>query len=472
MPSPSKDRLAADRAPAATSGLMIWRLTWPQLLMMIFHFFIGFADVLAAGRISSDVQAAMGMITQALFFFLVLAMALATGAVAAISQSEGAGRRVRARRYVVASLAAGTLFGGAVCLAGLVFQGPVLALLGTPDRLRDIAGSFLQVFLLTLPFYSLFIVSNAVFRALKWVRFPLYATMIVSLVNAFLDFGLGLGWFGLPRLGYPGVAWATFAAIMAGSLFNLFVLVRAGLITRAGLPPWRWARRALPYLFGVAWPSGLMQALWQAAYMVLYGVLAGLPQDAVAALAGMTAGIRIESLLFLPGFAFNMTASIIVGHELGAGRPAEAKRLGRRIWLVAVGLMTVLAAAVWPFAPQLAAFVAPDPLVAEKALGYLRYNLAGIPLTVTTMALGGVFVGAGAAMYNLLSFALAGWAVRLPLAWLLGRLVLGSAEGVWQAMFASMVFQAALMFYLFQCRNWTRFAMRSTGRQGAPNGDV
>ena len=45
----------------------------------------------------------------------------------------------------------------------------------------------------------------------------------------------------------------------------------------------------------------------------------------VSALAGMTAGIRIESLLFLPGFAFNMTASILVGHELGAGRPDEAK---------------------------------------------------------------------------------------------------------------------------------------------------
>ena len=370
---------------------------------------------------------------------------------------------------MVVSLAAATLFGGVVCLADLAFQGGFLFLLGVPERLGDIAACFLRVFLLTLPFYSLFIVSNAVFRALKWVRFPLYATMIVSVVNAFLNFGLGLGWFGLPRLGYPGVAWATFAAITAGGLFNLLVLVRAGLVATDRLPPWRWTRRALPYLFGVAWPSGLMRALWQAAYMALYGVLAGLPEGAVSALAGMTAGIRIESLLFLPGFAFNMTASILVGHELGAGRPDEAKRVGRRIWLIGVGLMTILAAAVWPFAPRLAAFTAPDPLVAEQALGYLRYNLAGIPLTVTTMVLGGVFVGAGAATYNLLSFALAGWVVRLPLAWLLGRALLGSAEGVWQAMFASMVFQAGLMFYLFQCRNWSRFAMRSNGRQGAPD---
>ena len=65
----------------------IWRLAWPQVLMMFFHFLIGFVDVWVAGRLGRDVQACMGLITQALFFFLVVALAMANGSVAAISQS-------------------------------------------------------------------------------------------------------------------------------------------------------------------------------------------------------------------------------------------------------------------------------------------------------------------------------------------------------------------------------------------------
>ncbi|THB66643.1 MAG: MATE family efflux transporter, partial [Desulfovibrio sp.] len=49
------------------------------MLMMLSHFFIGFVDVYVAGRIGRDVQASLGLITQCLFFFLVLAIAVGNG---------------------------------------------------------------------------------------------------------------------------------------------------------------------------------------------------------------------------------------------------------------------------------------------------------------------------------------------------------------------------------------------------------
>ncbi|NCD26822.1 MAG: MATE family efflux transporter, partial [Deltaproteobacteria bacterium] len=85
-----------ERAPYAT----IWNLTWPQVVMMIFHFLIGFVDVWVAGRIGREVQACMGVMSQAMFFFLVVAVALANGSVAAISQSSGAGLPRRIKRFV------------------------------------------------------------------------------------------------------------------------------------------------------------------------------------------------------------------------------------------------------------------------------------------------------------------------------------------------------------------------------------
>ncbi len=84
------------RAPYRT----IWNLAWPQIIMMVFHFFIGMADVWVAGYINREVQASLGIISQSLFFLLVVAVAFANGAVAAISQSVGAGLHKRVQRYV------------------------------------------------------------------------------------------------------------------------------------------------------------------------------------------------------------------------------------------------------------------------------------------------------------------------------------------------------------------------------------
>jgi putative MATE family efflux protein len=441
----------------------IWRLSWPQVLMMVFHFLIGFADVWVAGRIDMRVQASMGMITQALFFLLVVAMAVANGSVAAISQSIGAGLYRRVQRYVGLVLTLGVA-GGLVFLAlGLPARGVILTLMRVPDELREITNYFLTVFLYSLPSYYLLTVTQAVFRAQKRVLFPLYSMMIVTLVNVLLDFGLGLGMWGFPDLGYRGVVWATFASVTGGALYNVAMLWRHSLVRRESFAPWRWVRAAVPYLFRVAWPAGLMQVLWHLGYLVLYAITATLPQDRITALAGMTTGIRVESALFLPAFAFNMTAGILVGHYLGAGRPDEAKRFGLRIWRIGVIGITIMTLCLWPAVGPLTRFISPDGAVSAEAVNYLFFNVLAMPFTVTSMIMGGVFTGAGATVYNLVTFSLAAWGLRLPLAWVLGHYVLGRATGVWVSMLVSQIAQAAAMYYIFSRKNWPRFSMQ-TGR--------
>lgn len=74
--------------------------------------------------------------------------------------------------------------------------------------------------------------------------------------------------------------------------------------------------------------------------------------------------------------------------------------------------------------------------------------------------MGGIMVGAGATRYNLLIFGGTFWLVRLPLGWLLGHVLWGTASGVFAAMLCSQVLQTAIMFYVVRYRDWTRFAMR------------
>ncbi|MBO5491525.1 MAG: MATE family efflux transporter, partial [Desulfovibrio sp.] len=229
-------------------------------------------------------------------------------------------------------------------------------------------------------------------------------------------------------------------------------------------------KAALPYLLKVALPAGAASLVWQSGYMTLFILVASLPQDSVNALAGLTAGLRVESLLFLPGMAFNMSVSVLVGNSLGEGKPEQARRVALNMTAVAAAALTIVAAALWPFRQELAALLSQEPGAQAQIVSYLTYNLLSTPFSIASTVMGGVMVGAGATQYNLMIFGGSFWGVRLPLGWLLGHALWGTASGVFLAMLISQVLQSCVMIHAVRCWNWTRFAMRArhTTTRGTP----
>lgn len=447
------------------SGREIWALTWPQVIMMLFQFMIGFTDVWVAGRISSPVQAALGVVTQVFFFLLVIGTAISVSSVAAISQSLGARRRLRAQRYLGLVFNLGVVCCIATLIAGFALSRQIMHLMQVPGEILPITDELWSIFLLTIPGQYAMIFSSAAFRASKRVIIPLYTSMLVFLVNVFLDFGLGLGHFGMPNLGARGLALGTLISTLCGAAFNIFCLTRIGLLSRKSFAPLRWQKKAAPYLAKVALPAGGNQFSWQLGYMVLFAITAGIPWDSVNTLAGMNAGMRIESILFLPAFAFSSTGAVLVGHYLGAGLPAEAKKVGLRVLFIGAGLMTFMAACMWPFTEELAAFMTPDPDAQVHAVRYIRFNLISTPFTIGSMTLGGILSGAGATIYTFIVYSAATWLIRLPLAWYMGYRVWESSSGIFFAMPVSQFFQCSIILIIFLRGNWTRFAMRKAHPQ-------
>jgi MATE family multidrug resistance protein len=429
-------------------------------MMFLCTLVMGLTNLWVAGRIDPDVQAAIGLSSQIQGFLLVLAMALGSGAMAAVSQSIGAGRGRRSKRYagLVVTLAAGV----AVVLASAMFflRAPLLAALQVPQDLRPSTLLFVNVVLLSLPALYVMQIGGVLFRAARNVTIPLLVAGTACAVDMLGALGFGLGWFGLPRAGTPGVAWSMFAATYAGAALTLRLLGRARLFPPGFVPPLRWVRRAAPYLLKVALPAMLASFLWQTGYLVVFGITAALP-DSAASLAGLTTGMRIEAILFMPGVAFSMTASILVGNLLGAGDKAGAKRVGLATVCTGVAAMSLVAACMWPWMDELARVFSPDSAqVRTHIVAYLIFNILSTPFTVGSMILGGIMTGAGATVYSLVVNTACIWLVRVPLGWFLAHAVLRDAKGVFIAMLVSMTAQALCMLWVFFRRDWTRYAMR------------
>ena len=102
-----------------------------------------------------------------------------------------------------------------------------------------------------------------------------------------------------------------------------------------------------------------------------------------------------------------------------------------------------------------------DPGTQAQIVNYLVFNLISTPFSIASTVMGGVMNGAGATRYNLMIFGGGLWLIRLPLGWLLGHQLWGTATGVFAAMLCSQCVQALTMLYILLCRDWTRFAMQA-----------
>lgn len=443
----------------------IWKLTWPQASMLLCQFIISVTDIWAAGKLGSAVQASIGIIAQCQMFLMSLVIATSSGAVASISQSLGAKKYIRAQRYAGLVIFGCLLMGILLAVLGLFFQVPFLEVVKTPEAIFPVAIIFLRIYLMALPGQYMMTIGSAVFRAGKSVSIPLYVTIIVCIINFFCDTAFGLGWWGFPSYGANGIAWATFISVSFGGLLMVYFLFRKQWLTSLSFPSWRWVKVGSRYLLQVAGPALATAAIWQSGYLILFIITGTLPSESVPALAGLTAGIRIESILFLPGIAFSMTAAILVGYALGVGDQVEAKRTLIMVLVVACVSMSLVGAIIWQWKGTLATFLSSDSLVHQEISTYLTYNILCVPFTVGSIVLAGGLNGAGASVYPMIIFGISTWGIRLPLAWFLGHILWQSSSGVYLALVISQVIQATVLLWITLRSHWGRFAMRNdTGR--------
>jgi len=431
----------------------IWQLSWPMLLIMLFNFVVGLTDIYVAGLINPKVQAAVGFVNQLYFLLIIIANAISIGTVALVSRNIGSGDLARARINAKQSLIFGSLIALVLTIAGLVFYREIIAAAGFPPEIRTIGETFLWIFAFALGPSYLLIISNAVFRASGEVRKPLLTMFVFSAVNVLGDFALVFGIPPFPRLGYPGIALSTAIAATIGMGIN-FIFFSFPRWKALYQRPWSISIASIKTIANLGWPAGLLQIAWNAGSIVLYNILGRLGGASIVALASLTNGLRIEAIIFLPAFALNMAASVLVGQNLGAKNPDRAAAVGWKIAWVGVVLLSAIAICIFIWAEYFASFLTKEPAVLAETTRYLRITMFSEPFMALSLILGGGLQGAGDTRGNMWVIVICMWFIRLPLAYLLA-LVLGyGAMGVWVAMIFSMMVQGLLMARRFHQGQW------------------
>lgn len=419
-----------------------WAVSWPMTVMMFLQFLVGFCDVYVAGRFGKDVQAAYGLAFQTYFILSIMGSAISVGTVSLVSRLAMKKDQGECRNVVAAAVFLAAALGVLFLLIGYFGAPWISSIFNIPPQLRRHAAMLMRVYSLGLVFQYLMFTANAVLRSTGRIISSLVAVSVMAVLNFFLNFGLS---FHTP-LGFSGIAVATVISTGVAAAMCIWAM-------RGHLPGKADARTAW-MIADIGWPAGVLQIVWQLGAMTIYYILSILPEHNVEIMAAFTNGTRIESLIFLPAFAFNMSNAVLVGNYIGKEEHRHAFWGGMVTALIGVSIVVFMTAVVLFKAPFIAGVLSADSLVVKESLTYIYIALLFEPVMAWGVILCGALNGAGDTRGVMKIVALSVWLVRIPLSYLLAIQLGWGVRAVWWSMNMSLIVQALFVTRRYWRRGW------------------
>ena len=135
--------------PSAAGGpgdtRTVLRLAVPIVGSNLLQRGVGIVDALLVGRLGATELAAVGLAQLFVFFFMSLVMGVGVGSTVAVAFHTGAREAVRREQAVRTSLSLGAVLAVGIGVTGLVLTRPLASLLGAPERVADLAVSYLTL---------------------------------------------------------------------------------------------------------------------------------------------------------------------------------------------------------------------------------------------------------------------------------------------------------------------------------------
>ncbi|MFQ3573918.1 MAG: MATE family efflux transporter [Thermodesulfovibrionales bacterium] len=434
--------------------ISIYRMSIPMLIIMFSQFLLGIVEIYAAGKLGPEVQSAVGFSMQICFVLLILANAVSIGSLSMISRAIGAGDFHQAVIIANQSLIFGLSLAISLPLIIINLSAEIVVFAGFPHEISGIARDLLSIHGIAIANSYMLIISTAIFRASGEVRRSLFVMVMTNLLNITLIFPLTFGLDGIfDGLGYKGLAYSLLVSTGCGFLTCLYFFSDKNWRAIYKIP----IRIDLGYLkkiLSISWPSAIMQFAWHSGTVFLMNILGKIEDGGVVGIAAMTNGLRIESIIYLPVFALNMSASVLIGQNLGARQQERAEKIGWMLALTGVLIVSLLSLVIFIFAHQIAGILTDNPDLRDETVRYLYFNLAAEPLMAIGVILAGGLQGAGDTKGVMKIIISCMWIIRIPLAYLLAIKLMWGALGVWVAMVVSMSFQGILIAMRFKNGRW------------------
>ena len=384
-----------ERLLAAPVVPTLARLSAPGVLLVAFQSLVSIGDTYFVGRLGTAPLAGLALVFPLIMLLqMTSAGAMGGGVSSAIARAVGSGNLPAARRLVVHALVIAVGMGAAFTVLILLLGPAIYALLGGKDETLANAVRYSNVVFAGAITVWMANTLSSVLRGTGNMLVPALTLIAAAVVHvplsAFLVSRIGIGGAGVAYVTTFGIA----AAAMAVVVFRRSSTLRPA---RADLRlEWRLFREILR-VGGISVLSSVQTVLTA---VILTGFVG---RYGAGALAGYGVGLRLELLQIPLVFAVGQAMVVLVGINIGAGRPEAAKRIA---WVgtafaasisLSIGVVATVAPLAW------VGLFSADPAVLESGSLYLRTVAPFYALLAANIALYFASQGAGKVLWPVLA---------------------------------------------------------------------
>lgn len=434
-------------------GVRIADLAWPRFLTMFARQSQQVADVAMVG-LSIGPTAIAGLAFANVYWGVAngFSLGLAGGTINQVSQRFGAGRYDSLDLAVKQSVWVGVALAVPFLLAYGFFAEPLIALFGSGTAAIDHGGTYLRVLSVALLFNVLNLIASRTLAGADdtWIAMVLRATGAVAniVLNAVFIFGLGMG--------VAGAALGTVLAeaIVLGCFAWGFLVGPLPVVgefpVRVSVGPPYFDRDLSRQLLSITPPLMADKLARSAARFPLFALLAIFGPTVVAA---FEIGRRVRNLMRATGNGFLMSASSVVGQELGRGDEAEAENYARDTLRFSAIIYLAVAGVVLAFAGPIAHLFTDEPAAISQTVPFVRVaaiSFLGIGLNYTFM---GILQAAGDNRWTMYGRLVGQYLLMLPLVFV-GTVTALGVVAVYLGMIAETWAPAAITGHRVRSERW------------------
>lgn len=450
----------------------IINFTIPIIMEQTFVLSLGTINAIMAGHLGKEAVSAIGMINSINTILISFFTSLAVGGTVVIAQYYGQKNIKTANDSLKQILYAGTLISVIITLLIWIFRyGIMHFLFGSAEvTVINYSLSYLGVTLISYPFIAAELIICGALRGIGNTKTPMKLNVIMNIINVFtsyiLIFGINLQnsyiHIVFTGKGVIGAAIGIAIARLSGAILALFILIKGTSCLKLNHPfKFKPDKLILKSIFCISIPASLESLLFNGGKLITQIFIVALGTEAIAA---NYIADSVAALLEIPGNAFCIASTAIVGQHFGRGNIKEAKASLVYITKLSTICLTGIGLLCFPFSKILVSLYTQDSSIISISAQLLRifcfFMLTWSPAFVLSSGL----KGAGDAKYTLISSIVGMWAFRIALGYIFCVILRLGVNGIWLGMYIDWIVRGILFIVRIHGNSWKRHTVISTAR--------
>ncbi|THE63171.1 MATE family efflux transporter [Salinadaptatus halalkaliphilus] len=435
----------------------VWKravaLGWPIAVQQTLNTMMRTVDIIVTGLFSPAAVAAVGLADLYAQIPLRIGLGLGTGAIAISSQDTGRGARNVRDRAITQALLIGILCGLPLVVVGVSFSHVLIDVLGAESDVVRLGGVYLLFVFAAAPMRITGLVGARSLQGTGDTRTPMLINGSTNALNILLTVALGLGVWIVPSLGVAGVGIATAISRTVEALAITGAIASSRTTLSLARPRDLAVTRQLVEVSIPTFAEGMSTSL------------ANFPFNALLLLFGTEANAayhvarRIYQQFTGPLYrSFATTASIIVGQQLGDGRPDDARFSASALVVLGVLVLGGTGVGLFVGASQLVSVFTQDPQTVAYAIEFTRVFGISMVFFGVFFPLAGALRGAGDTRTPFYARFTGAFVCMLGVSYLLGVPLGYGLPGIYVGIFLSYVCWAVVVGVGFLWGSWVETA--------------